>query len=150
MELIEVWIEHPVRSLDRTYTYWYDTPLPCGVRVEVSFNHRQLIGFVEEGCHTDQTLEEVEKEKGFELQKIGNVLDGEPLITPELHDLALWMRDETLSSAIACFQAMLPAKRDLRTVVPARKPLRADSCVTSARTDAWELVPASRPANRMQ
>lgn len=110
MELIEVWIEHPVRSLDRTYTYWYDTPLPCGVRVEVSFNHRQLIGFVEEGCHTDQTLEEVEKEKGFELQKIGNVLDGEPLITPELHDLALWMRDETLSSAIACFQAMLPAK----------------------------------------
>lgn len=137
MELIEVWIEHPVRSLDRTYTYWYDEPLLCGVRVVVSFNHRQLIGFVENSVHTDQSLSEVEREKGFEIQKIKDVLDEQPLITPELHDLALWMREQTLSSAIACFQAMLPTK-----IKPAanRAPVVHEKWVRIASEEA-ELTP---------
>ncbi|MBQ1447067.1 MAG: hypothetical protein IIZ14_07425, partial [Solobacterium sp.] len=53
MFLISVWIEHPVRALDRTYTYWYEEELQQGVRVEIVFNGRRLIGFVESSVFYD-------------------------------------------------------------------------------------------------
>jgi primosomal protein N' (replication factor Y) len=44
------------------------------------------------------------------VKKVLHVLDESSLITPELHDLALWMKEQTLSTTISCFQAMLPGK----------------------------------------
>ena len=110
MFLISVWIEHPVRALDRTYTYWYDTELDQGVRVEINFNGRKLIGFVESSTFFDGDVREAAESLGMKIKKLDGVLDKEPLITPELHDLALYMRDITVSSTIACFQVMLPSK----------------------------------------
>lgn len=110
MELIQVWIEHPVRQLDRTFTYAWEKPLAQGVRVQVDFHHKKLIGFVESSEHTELSAQAVAEKLGFSVSRIQKVLDEEPLITPELHDLAMYMRDTTLAAAIACFQAMLPAK----------------------------------------
>ena len=110
MEIVECWIEHPVRSLDRTFTYLSDFDVEVGCRVKVPFGRKDLIGFVESAEHTEETKEQVEDRVGYRLKYIQEVIDTEPLITEELHDLALWMRRTTLSTAISCFQAMLPAK----------------------------------------
>ena len=109
MEIVKCWIEHPIRSLDQTFEYASDVPVKQGCRVSIPFNNRNLIGFVE-SCHTmDETPEEYEKRNGFALKKIDAVLDQEPLMTQELHDLAFYMKEITLSTTISCFQAMLPS-----------------------------------------
>ena len=41
---------------------------------------------------------------------IQDVKDYESLITDELHDLAMWLKENTLSTTISCFQTMLPSK----------------------------------------
>ena len=81
-----------------------------GCRVQISFGKRTVIGFVERVTETDETREQIEERMGMKLKDIDAVIDQESLISGELHDLALWMRDETLSTAISCFQTMLPAK----------------------------------------
>lgn len=110
MEIITCWIEHPVRSLDQTYTYLSSQHVLPGCRVRVPFGHREVIGFVETSQESDETKEQVEARLGMKLKEISAVIDQEPLITEELHDLALWMKDQTLSTTIACFQTMLPGK----------------------------------------
>ena len=110
MEIITCWIEHPVRSLDRTFTYLSQQPVAPGCRIRVPFGRREVIGFTESCKHTAETEEQIEKRLGMKLKYITGVIDREPLITEELHDLALWMRDQTLSTTISCFQAMLPGK----------------------------------------
>lgn len=103
-------MEHPVRNIDRTFTYLFEGNVEAGARVHVPFGKKILTGFVESVEETTKTKEEIEAEKGYALKSIIDVLDEESLITEELHDLALWMKEETLSTAISCFQAMLPAK----------------------------------------
>ena len=110
MKVIQCWIEHPARKIDQTFTYLCEENVTAGTRVEVEFNHRTVIGFVESAEDTDLSREELEKKYGRRLFSVQKVLDKEPLITDELHDLALWMREATLSATISCFQAMLPAK----------------------------------------
>ncbi|MBR3312283.1 MAG: primosomal protein N' [Solobacterium sp.] len=110
MKVIQCWIEHPARKIDQTFTYLCEENVTAGTRVEVEFNHRTVIGFVESAEETDLSREELEKKYGRRLFSVQKVLDSEPLITAELHDLALWMREATLSATISCFQAMLPAK----------------------------------------
>ncbi len=110
MKLVQCWIEHPIKQIDQTYTYITELDVEQGTRVFVNFNHKDVIGFVESVEETDETLEEVENRLGIKLKPIISVLDEDPLITTELHDLALWMRDTTLSTAISCFQALLPGK----------------------------------------
>ena len=109
MEIVKCWIEHPIRNLDQTFEYASETHISQGCRVLIPFRNRQLIGFVESSKPMEETLEAYEKRNGFSLKKIEGVLDNEPLITEELHDLAFYMREITLSTTISCFQAMLPS-----------------------------------------
>lgn len=110
IRIVHCWIEHPVRKLDQTFTYLYEGNVERGCRVRISFGTRSLIGFVDSVEESEESREEIETRLGMKLKDIEEVLDEESLITDELHDLALWMRDETLSTAIACFQTMLPGK----------------------------------------
>ena len=109
MEIVKCWIEHPVRRLDQTFEYASDVPIRQGCRVLIPFGKRQLVGFVESCEPMKETMEEYRQRNGFALKKIDRVLDEEPLITEELHDLAFYMKDITLSTTISCFQAMLPS-----------------------------------------
>ena len=108
--MIECWMEHPVRKLDTTFTYWTDEPAQSGCRVRLTLRNRSVIGFIDSVQESDETPDELSKRLGYTVRKADAVLDEVPLITPELRDLALWMREKTVSTAIACFQAMLPAK----------------------------------------
>ena len=110
MYLLECYIEHPVRSIDQTFTYCSSQPALPGVRVKVDFNHREIMGFVESVCETEESEAEVSARIGYPLKPITEILDEEPLITEELADLAAWMKETTLSTMISCYQAMLPSK----------------------------------------
>lgn len=109
MYIVTVWIEHPVRSLDRTFTYLSNTEIPQGCRVSVPFGKRFFIGFSESCTLTTQTQEQIEQQLSMKLKFIHEIIDEQPLITEELHDLALYMKETTLSTTISCFQAMLPS-----------------------------------------
>ena len=108
--LIHCWIEHPIRPVDQLYTYYSSKELLPGMRIKVDFNNRESIGFVENVEKTNQSLEEIKNTLKIEIKPVLEVLDEEPLITEELHDLAMYLKDTTLSTTISCFQAMLPSK----------------------------------------
>lgn len=110
MYVIQLWIEYPSRQLDRTFSYCHTQSLAMGTRVLVLFHGRRQIGFVESSAYLEETLTAYKQKHGFQLQQIQEVLDQEPLLNDELHALALWMRQETLSPAISCFRTMLPEK----------------------------------------
>jgi primosomal protein N' (replication factor Y) len=110
MYLLECYIEHPVRSIDQTFTYYSNEPALPGVRVKVDFNHRSIMGFVEQVTETEESVEAVSAEIGYSLKPVEAILDEEPLITEELAELAAWMKETTLSTMISCYQAMLPSK----------------------------------------
>lgn len=109
MYLIDCWIEHPVRSLDKTFTYVSKKEVQTGCRVLVPFGVKKLTGFTERCTYTDKTPSELKQQFGYEIKEIIEIIDEEPFINEELHDLALYMKDITLSTTISCFQAMLPS-----------------------------------------
>ena len=110
MKILQVWIEHPVRSLDKTFTYLSEEEVFPGCRVEVPFGAKTLVGFVDQVENTDENQAQIEARLGFKVKKVLSVMDKRPLITEELRQLAQYMHDTTLSVMIACYQAMLPAK----------------------------------------
>ncbi len=110
MKIVQCWIEHPIRSIDRTFTYRTELPLERGSRVVVDFNHRDVIGFVDEVIETSETLNEAENRIGYQIKEIKKVVDENSLLTDELSDMALWLKETTLSTTISCYQAILPQK----------------------------------------
>ena len=110
MYILECWIEHPVRSLDRTFTYLCEQHVAPGCRVLVDFNNRSLVGFVESVRQDDRSAGELSALAGTKLKFVQEVIDPESLINEELHGLAVKMHEDTLSTMIACFQCILPPK----------------------------------------
>lgn len=111
MRIAQVWIEHPVLKLDQIFSYdALDLPAARGKRVQVDFNGRTIVGFVDQVVDSPLDAEGYFRESGYRLKPLISVLDTQALITPELFDLAKWMAKDTLSPVISCFQAMLPSK----------------------------------------
>ena len=81
MYIVNLWIEHPVRGLDQTFSYLYERELAAGLRVQVDFNGRRLIGFVESSEPADADEAALKKRYGYALKYIDDVLDEEPLLT---------------------------------------------------------------------
>lgn len=109
MYIISVWIEHPIRTLDQTFTYLADCEIKQGCRVSVPFGTKQLTGFTEECEYTDETEQQINERLNMKVKYITSIIDEESLLNDELHDLAIWMKETTLSTTISCFQAMLPS-----------------------------------------
>ena len=105
---VEVLIEHPVQALDRGFSYLSKKPILTGIRVQVPFNHRQVVGYVLSVEEVQLTQKELEERDGFKYSYIYSVIDEAPLLNNELITLAHRMSKMTLCPLIACFQAMLP------------------------------------------
>ena len=77
LRIARVLIEHPVHSLDTPFDYLINDDLDVkkGVRVEVSFNNQNIIGYVLDIYTLNMTMDEYIIENGFELKSIDKVID---------------------------------------------------------------------------
>ncbi len=110
MKIAKVIIEHPVAILDTPFDYYIPPHINVlvGTRVEVEFNNRVIVGYVEDIMDVKETLDEYEEEVGFEIRPILRCLDEEAILTPELRELAHYIAQITVSPLISCYQVMLP------------------------------------------
>lgn len=110
MVLATVLIERSVNALNRPFTYRYPfkDKLIKGVRVLVSFNHKNVVGYVLDVFASSLNKEEYEKESGFVLNDIIKVIDKEPLLDEEMLLLAQEVADYYLAPLISVLQCMLP------------------------------------------
>ena len=117
MRIVNVWIEHPVMDLNRTFTYALKEGMNAvrGVRVEVPLGSQSVTGFVDSGEEIDLTLRQYSEQLGYEIKEVIRVIDEEPILNEELYQLGLWMGHQTISPNIACFQSMLPSKMKPRS-----------------------------------
>ena len=101
---IKVLVELSAFNIDKTFIYHVTDDLvnqiQIGIRVLVPFNNQKLEGFVL-GIN-----EEVDST--YEIKDIISVVDNEPILTNELIELGKFVSDETLSTLISSYQAMLP------------------------------------------
>lgn len=111
MVLAEVLIERSANALNRPFTYLYPfkDALKKGVRVIVSFAHKDVIGYVLNVKTDNRSVEEYQKETGFNLNKIKNVLDKSPILDDELLNLAKEVASYYSSPLISVLQTMLPS-----------------------------------------
>ncbi|MCR5068007.1 MAG: primosomal protein N' [Erysipelotrichaceae bacterium] len=110
MRVVSVYIEHPVMQLNSPFHYLLkgEDYLARGMRVKVDFNGRPLVGFVD-GIEEVEDIDAYQKTLDYQFKEIQEIIDKEPLLNDELYELGLWMSHQTVSPAISCFQAMLPA-----------------------------------------
>ena len=110
MKVIEVLIEYSNYSLDRPFSYYYlgNKRVDVGFRVLVSFNNREIVGYVVRTYETDKSLEKLEEELGFKLGEIVDVIDENPLLSDDLLSLADKVSDYYIAPKISVLQAMLP------------------------------------------
>ena len=110
LKIARVLIEHPIHSLDTPFDYLIPSFLEVkkGVRVEISFNNQNIIGYVLDVITLNMTMDEYEEEYGFELKSISNVIDDEALFNYESLEIAKYMSNEYIAPLISSFQAMLP------------------------------------------
>ena len=101
--VVSVLVEVSSTNVDKTYDYLVPSTLEkdikIGVRVEVEFGSRNIIGFILD-------IKDYSDIEG--LKPIKNIIDKDVVLTDELLDLGKWMKEETLSTLISCFQVMLP------------------------------------------
>ena len=122
MQIVEVLIEYANRSLNRPFSYLYkgDKKLEIGIRVLVTFNHREIVGYVINVRTTNQTKEQIEEESGYSLTKIVDIIDQTPLLDDELLDLLDEVSSYYLAPKISVLQTMLPP-----SLSPRRSSLKA-------------------------
>ncbi len=100
----DVILEMKNKQTDQTFTYHIPKNLEklvsIGKRVKVPFNKRTLTGFI---------LNISSSFKGdFKVLDILEVIDEEIILTPELLDIAQFVKDSTLCSLSSCISTMLP------------------------------------------
>ena len=122
MLLINILIEYALHSLNRPFTYIYkgDKKVVIGTRVLISFNHKQIVGYVIGVTRSDKTIEELEEDYGFVLEEIDDVLDDSPLLNEELMNLADEISEYYLAPKISVLQAMLPLSFRIMPILPQR------------------------------
>lgn len=98
MFLVDVYTQNPIQHNQRL-TYQSDFLIRQGCRVLVPLRNSQVVGFV------DRSYEGTSE---FDVKKIIEVIDEEPILNEELLALAQWLSFMTLSPLIRCLQAILP------------------------------------------
>jgi len=98
-------VEYPVKTLDKTFTYKVPTTMysliKVGMKVEVPFGNSLIHGFV---LNIFQKVPEV----SYELREINRIVDDELILSPELLEIADYLKGETLCTKISAIQTMLP------------------------------------------
>ena len=122
MKIVEILIEYANYSLDRPFSYSYkgNKCVDVGFRVLVNFHNRESVGYVINTYDTDEPIEELEKDLGFRIEEVVDVLDETPLLNEELLLLADKVSEYYLAPKISVLQTMLPP-----SLSPRRSSLKA-------------------------
>ncbi len=105
--LLSVLTEHKVLSLDRNFTYYSSKEVFVGSRVRINFNGQFLVGFILKVEKIDD-LEQKQKELGFKLKEISEIIDEKPIINKNLLYLAKKVKERYLYTMIGVLNTMLP------------------------------------------
>lgn len=108
MYIVKVLTQNIAYSLDRDFFYLSNEKVEIGVRVEITFNKRDLFGFVLSIEKTDKTKEEIEEDTGLKLNFIKKVIDEKPILNNELLYLAYLLKERYFYPLIGVYQTMLP------------------------------------------
>ena len=99
---VEVLVEIKSKHVDKTFIYQVPSFLEqeslLGKRVLVPFGRQTLEGYVLRFC----------KKPEIETKELIELIDSEPILTPELMELGQFLKEDTLSSLTSCYAAMLP------------------------------------------
>ena len=110
MQIVKVLIEYANRALNRPFSYFYNGKIKLnkGIRVLVTFNHREIVGYVVDVQETNKTIKQIEEESGYHLSEVGDIIDQSPLLDEELLALLEEMSSYYLAPKISILQSMLP------------------------------------------
>ena len=110
MVLLSVLIERKIESLNRPFSYAYhgEKTVDVGYRVLINFNNSKIVGYVIKKEEINKTHDELEKDLGFKISEILDVIDEKPLLNEELMNLANTVANYYLAPLISVLQAMLP------------------------------------------
>ena len=104
-------IEYPIKTLDKAFTYLVpenlQAKLKVGMKVLVSFNHRQVHGIVLKITNSF--------EGDYELKEIEKIEDEFLVLNKELLLLGKYMQQMTLCNLITAYQTMLPSALKVKT-----------------------------------
>lgn len=106
MHIAEVIVDVSAYPVDRPFDYAIPESfvdiIDCGCRVKVPFGARNVLGFVVNiKNETDVSIDK--------LKPIAELLDIEPVLTPEMLELSKWIKNKTICYEIEALQAMLPS-----------------------------------------
>ena len=108
MYLIEAYVTNASLNINKPFTYYFDRDIEKYCRIRVLFRNSPNVALVVNSYHSDKTIEEINEEKGYKLQKVLDVIDEKSVISDELYELALWMSKTTISPLVSCLNSMLP------------------------------------------
>lgn len=106
--IVEVLVQHAILNLNRPFSYLVDEKINIGVRVLITFNRQQIVGYVLSVVETNKTVEELTTEYGYEFKYIDEIIDNYPILNNELVDLAEQVSSYYYASTISVLHAMLP------------------------------------------
>ncbi len=98
----DIFIENNFQKIDKLYTYIVKDDVKPGMRVLVNFGKSYRVGIVL-FLHASYSGNHSEK-----LKEINSVLDDEPIISKDLIELGLWMRNKYLIGYSKAFAPILP------------------------------------------
>lgn len=98
----DIFIENNFQKIDKLYTYIVKDDVKPGMRVLVNFGKSYRVGIVL-FLHASYSGNHLEK-----LKEINSVLDDEPIISKDLIELGLWMRNRYLIGYSKAFAPILP------------------------------------------
>jgi primosomal protein N' (replication factor Y) len=104
----EVIVANKCKETDRTYSYL----IPEGLEEKVEVGSRVIVPFGMGNKQLEGYVLEVKDSIDFSVSRIkpvARVLDDEPVMSPKLVELAVWMKNKYLSYYIDAIQAIVPS-----------------------------------------
>lgn len=107
MYLLSVLTEHKVYSIDQTFYYFSKDFVYKGSRVSINFHKQYLVGFVLD-VNEVFDIEKEEKELGFKIKEITDIIDEKPILNDNLINLAYILKERYFVPLISILNTMLP------------------------------------------
>ncbi len=143
--LVQVAVEKAVYHFDRLFTY----ALPEALEGRVAPGVRVLVPFGQGSAPRVGVIFALGEEEAPGLKEVSRVLDKEPVLSAEMLDLALWLKDRTYCTLFEAVKLMIPAGLHMRmkdsfVLAPGFKDFDRENYTPLA----WQVLMALQKAGR--